>query len=141
MWDLSEYKSIFTGVVSKNSHGSSCCIAGDDGSIVSGWRDGFIRSFDASGRILWEIASAHRGSVTSIYCDANYVLSGGEDGAVRVWARTNRKLLIQFNGKSLAEDIVSYRPEEGHREPISRYSQALPHPFMLNGPLNLNLRP
>ena len=101
MWDLSEYKSIFTGVVSKSSRGSSCCIAGDDGSIVTGWRDGSVRSFDGAGRVLWEIASAHRGSVTSVYCDANYILSGGEDGAVRVWARTNRKLLIQFNGKVL----------------------------------------
>ena len=99
MWDLSEYKSIFTGVVNKNSKGSSCCIAGDDGSIVSGWRDGFIRSFDATGKTLWEIAGAHRGAITSVFCDANYILSGGEDGAVRVWARTNRKLLIQFNGK------------------------------------------
>ena len=99
VWDLSEFKSIFTGVVNKNSRGSSCCIASDDGSIVTGWRDGFIRCFDPSGRILWEIASAHRGSITSLYADANYILSGGEDGAVRVWARINRKLLIQFNGK------------------------------------------
>jgi WD40 repeat protein len=100
MWDLSEYKSIFTGFVSKNSHGSSCCISSDDGSIVSGWRDGAIRCFDGTGRILWEIASAHRGAVSSVYVDANYILSGGEDGAVRVWARTNRKLLIQFNGNN-----------------------------------------
>lgn len=100
VWDLSEYKSVFTGLATKNSRGSACCIAGDDGSIVTGWRDGFIRCFDPSGRILWEVANAHRGSVTTLYADANYILSGGEDGAVRVWARTNRKLLIQFNGKN-----------------------------------------
>ena len=94
MWDLSEYKSVFTGAVSKNSKGSSCCIAGDDHSIVTGWRDGSVRAFDVSGTVLWDIASAHRGSVTSVYCDANYILTGGEDGAVRIWARTNRKLLI-----------------------------------------------
>jgi hypothetical protein len=29
-----------------------------------------------------------------MYADANYILSGGEDGAVRVWARTTKKLLI-----------------------------------------------
>jgi cilia- and flagella-associated protein 52 len=107
VWDLSEYKSIFTGLATKNSHGSSCCFAGDDGSIVTGWRDGFIRCFDATGRILWEVANAHRGSVTTIYCDSNYVLSGGEDGAVRVWARTNRKLLIQFNGKHFNINSIS----------------------------------
>jgi cilia- and flagella-associated protein 52 len=99
LWDLSEYKSIFTNNQIKNSRGSSCCMAKDDSSIVTGWRDGFIRAYETSGRVLWEIANAHRGAVTSLYCDANYILSGGEDGAVRVWARTTRKLLIQFNGK------------------------------------------
>ena len=41
-----------------------------------------------------KLANAHRGSVTAVYADANYILSGGQDGAVRVWARSNRKLLI-----------------------------------------------
>jgi cilia- and flagella-associated protein 52 len=94
LWDLSEYKSVFTAYAIKNSRGSSCCIAKDDASIVTGWRDGFVRCYETSGRVLWEIANAHRGAVTSVYCDANYILSGGEDGAVRVWARTTRKLLI-----------------------------------------------
>jgi hypothetical protein len=72
-----------------------------------------------SGRVLWEIANAHRGSITSLYCDASYILSGREDGAVRVWARTTRKLLIQFNGNHLMinkfidqkRDIVSLFPD------------------------------
>jgi WD40 repeat protein len=95
MWDLSEYKSVFTAYPGKTSKGSSCCIASDDFTIVTGWRDGFVRCYDPqSSRTLWEIANAHRGAVTSVYADANYVLTGGEDGAVRVWARTTRKLLI-----------------------------------------------
>ena len=101
MWDLSEYKSVFTALPAKATKGSSCCIASDDFSIVTGWRDGFIRAYEfSSGRVLWEMANAHRGSVTCLYADANYILSGGEDGAVRVWARTTKKLLIQFNGKN-----------------------------------------
>jgi WD40 repeat protein len=71
----------------------------DDDTIIAGWRDGFIRCFDRNQNIIWEVANAHRGAITAIYADANYILSGGSDGAVRVWARTNRKLLIQFNGK------------------------------------------
>lgn len=68
---------------------------------MTGWRDGFIRCHDRTTQtIIWEIANAHRGSITSVYADANYILSGGQDGAVRVWARVNKKLLIQFNGKS-----------------------------------------
>ena len=46
MWDLSEYKSVFTAHAGKNARGSSCCIAKDDNSIVSGWRDGFIRAYE-----------------------------------------------------------------------------------------------
>jgi len=69
-----------------------------------------VRCYDPStNRVVWEIANAHRGSVTSLYVDANYILSGGEDGAVRVWARTSRKLLIQFNDQK--KDIVSLFPD------------------------------
>lgn len=46
LWDLSEYKSVFTAFPGKNSRGSSCCIAKDDQSTVTGWRDGFIRAYD-----------------------------------------------------------------------------------------------
>jgi WD40 repeat protein len=75
--------------------GSSACIALDDDTLVTGWRDGFIRCYDRNtNTMIWDIANAHRGSVTSIYVDANYILSGGQDGAVRIWARTNKKLLI-----------------------------------------------
>lgn len=110
IWDLSEYKAVFTAVPGKASRGSSCCYAQDDGSLITGWRDGFVRCYDPStNRVVWEIANAHRGSVTSLYVDANYILSGGEDGAVRVWARTSRKLLIQFNDQK--KDIVSLFPD------------------------------
>jgi WD40 repeat protein len=68
---------------------------------MTGWADGFLRCFDSVGRkaMLWEIAGAHRGALTSVYADSNYILTGGQDGAVRVWSRQNNKLLIQFNGK------------------------------------------
>jgi cilia- and flagella-associated protein 52 len=118
LWDLSEYKSIFTSLPLKNGRGSACCIAKDDNTMVTGWRDGFIRCYESSGRIIWEIAQAHRGSVTSLYVDANYILSGGEDGAVRVWARTTRKLLIQFNGNNFT-GIKSYRSKERCSQSLS----------------------
>ena len=55
---------------------------GRRGRQVTGWRDGFVRAYDpGSGGVLWEIANAHRGAVTSLYADANYVLSGGQEGA------------------------------------------------------------
>jgi len=90
--------------------GSSCAIALDDDTVMTGWQDGFIRCFDRStNQCMWEVANAHRGAITAIYADANYILSGGEEGAVRVWARANRKLLIQFNDQK--KDIVSLFPD------------------------------
>jgi len=47
--------------------------------------------------------------VTSVYADGNYILSGGEEGAVRVWGRINRKLLIQFHDHK--KDVVSLFPD------------------------------
>jgi WD40 repeat protein len=100
IWDLSEYKSVVTLLPSKVTGGVSCFIAKDDQTVMTGWRDGFLRCFDIQKRAqLWEINNAHRGAITSIYADENYILTGGQDGAVRVWARQNRKLLAQFNGK------------------------------------------
>lgn len=110
IWDLSEYKAVFTGRAGGVNSGTSCCVSLDDDTIVTGWRDGFIRCFDRNTQqVMWEVANAHRGAITSIYVDANYILSGGADGAVRVWARVNRKLLIQFNDQK--KDIVSLFPD------------------------------
>ena len=84
------------------------------------------------------MANAHRGSVTSVYVDANYILSGGQDGAVRVWARSNRKLLIQFNGKYISESshdlyFLSYRSKERYRFFVPRHEQASSHPLLFIG--------
>ncbi len=45
---------------------------GEDGSVVTGWKDGFVRAFAIDGSkqyspCLWEIANAHKGGVLSIY--------------------------------------------------------------------------
>lgn len=95
-WDLSEYKSTYTGYPPKACGGVCVAIAKDDGNVLTGWRDGFLRCHDSVERktMLWEIANAHRGAITSIYADANYILTGGQDGAVRVWSRQTNKLLI-----------------------------------------------
>jgi len=46
-WDLSEYKSTFTGYPTKATGGVCATIAKDDGSVLTGWRDGFLRCFDS----------------------------------------------------------------------------------------------
>ena len=99
MWDLSEYKSTFTGYPAKAT-GASCCFYSQDGTVLVGYKDGFLRCFDIQAKAqIWEISGAHRGGVSAIYDNPNFLLTGGVDGAVRVWSRTTHALLIQFNGK------------------------------------------
>ena len=58
-----------------------------------------MRCYDPKSRqLLWAIPNAHKGAITTVYADANYILSGGEDGPIRVWARQTRQLLIQLAG-------------------------------------------
>lgn len=72
-------------------------ITPNGGSIVSGWTDGKIRAFyPESGRLKFVITDAHTESVTSLaVCndDDNLppwrVVSGGQDGRVRVWSITS----------------------------------------------------
>ena len=96
LWDSSEYKCVFNGKHPKLTGGRACAILNDN-SIMTGWDDGYVRCYDpGSGAQIWEIANAHKGPVTAVYGDKNYLLTGGAEGAVRVWARTTRQLLIQF---------------------------------------------
>ena len=50
VWDLSEYRSIVTMMPAKVTGGVSCFIAKDDQTIMTGWRDGFLRCFDVTRR-------------------------------------------------------------------------------------------
>lgn len=102
MWDLSEYKCLFTGYPTRQSAASRVFFTKDDNTVLVGYRDGFLRCFDtvSTKTQLWDISQAHRGAVTAIYADQNYILTGGQDGAVRVWNRRTHQLLIQFNGNS-----------------------------------------
>jgi len=98
IWDLHEYS-----IVAQNSERcEGKCISYDENiAVVTGWADGFIRSFDsASGMKNWEIPGSHKGAVTSIVHSksdqANMIVSGGEDGYVRVWQAGSRQLIADF---------------------------------------------
>lgn len=102
VWDINTLNVVTkcTTTTTPKPKGRCICIA-DDGTVVSGWQDGFIRCFEVTNNktsgLKWEIVNAHRGSVTCIYVDENYILSGGEDAIVRVWSRKVRQLVTQIN--------------------------------------------
>jgi WD40 repeat protein len=66
--------------------------------VFIGYSTGYIRNYEYSNNEfvkLWEIP-AHRGNVNCIYVDGNYILSGGEDGILRVWTRKTHELVLQL---------------------------------------------
>lgn len=80
-----------------------CLTITDDGkSIVTGWSDGQIRGFKPeSGTLIYNINNAHQqGAVTAIAAThkrADYLVSGGIDGKVRVWhlkAQSKNKVIV-----------------------------------------------
>ncbi len=109
VWDSSEYKCVFNAKHHKLVPGRSCAIL-NDGTVMTGWEDGFVRCYEvSSGALVWEIANAHKGAVTAVYGDKNYLLTGGQEGSVRVWARTTRQLLIQFQEHQ--KEVVGLFPD------------------------------
>jgi WD40 repeat protein len=96
IWDSSDYTVVLRVGPASRVEGLSCAV-GEDGSVFTGWKDGYIRCYDPQTSALkWEVPNAHKGGVTSLFVNNNYILSGGEDGALRVWSRSSHQLLTQF---------------------------------------------
>lgn len=105
LMDLSEYLPIMaTTSKSPTRTAAFTCTSGE---IIAGYDDGFIRAWASNknslGEIIagppnkvWEI-NAHRGGVTSLRESSNFIVTGGNDCAVRFWHRNTRELLVTFN--------------------------------------------
>ncbi len=96
VWDLGDYKVRMTAQY--KCAGRCIVFAPDNDTIVSGWADAGIRSHAlTSSKALFEIPNAHRGTVSAVAVTALYVVSGGDDGRVRVWNRKGRnEVMIEF---------------------------------------------
>jgi len=118
--DLSEYMPI-TATSAKSAARSVTLTSGAE--ILVGYDDGTVRAWPrgqpaTSGRgnrqaPLWEI-QAHRGGVTAVRATQDFIVTGGNDCAVRFWHRATRELLATFSN---------------HRKPVSdlHVDQSLPH--------------
>eukprot|EP00163_Fabomonas_tropica_P000227 TRINITY_DN10146_c1_g1_i1.p2 TRINITY_DN10146_c1_g1~~TRINITY_DN10146_c1_g1_i1.p2 ORF type:complete len:619 (+),score=153.59 TRINITY_DN10146_c1_g1_i1:3086-4942(+) len=99
VWDLNTYE---RRLVTKRIQSKPTCIVFTQaGELITGWEDGYIRCHDdVQGALTWEIHSAHRGAVQSIAQSGNLLISGGDDGIVRVWNQATRRMLQQFQEHS-----------------------------------------
>lgn len=103
VWDLTDYAC--QAMLKDTKSGSVECLhILDDTYLLSGWQQGAIRCHDLEtlNRQVWYIPNAHRGGTTTIATCSDrtaklqYLVSGGGDGAVRVWRLSNRELVAQY---------------------------------------------
>eukprot|EP00744_Colponema_vietnamica_P009814 GILI01013927.1.p1 GENE.GILI01013927.1~~GILI01013927.1.p1 ORF type:complete len:623 (+),score=120.64 GILI01013927.1:91-1959(+) len=107
VWDLSDY-TIITRAHFRGG-AESCCFNSDD-TILVGFADGFLRCVDAqSGALRWELPGAHRGAVRSVRATDRYIVTGGQDGCVRVWGRKSHELITQFSEHR--KDVTEVLPD------------------------------
>jgi WD40 repeat protein len=89
----------------------------DGSSIVSGWSDGRIRAFKPrSGKLMYCINDAHRGSVTSISAShrGDMLVTGGEGGMVRVWdtAGQTQRMVASMKEHKSSVNSVEISPDD-----------------------------
>lgn len=97
----------------------------DGKSIISGWSDGKIRAFaPQSGKLLYTIHDAHQKAVTALAStsDSSKVISGGEEGMVRVWRIGKQSQVLEASMKDHRGSVNSIRIKKDDQECVSASS-------------------
>ncbi|GBF88745.1 flagellar associated protein [Raphidocelis subcapitata] len=88
VWHLDSCRELLRIAVA-NLECKCLAFAVDGRAIISGWSDGKVRAFGPqSGKLLYTINDAHHKAVTALAVtpnDAGRLISGGEEGMVRIW--------------------------------------------------------
>eukprot|EP00656_Telonema_subtile_P052062 TRINITY_DN7148_c0_g2_i9.p1 TRINITY_DN7148_c0_g2~~TRINITY_DN7148_c0_g2_i9.p1 ORF type:complete len:551 (-),score=116.14 TRINITY_DN7148_c0_g2_i9:242-1894(-) len=94
VWDLSDY-GVLTNISAPSP--ATCCYFTLEDEIIVGCTDGSLHCYSATdGALSWSIPNAHSKAVTHINMTPECFLSTGEDGALRLWLQSNRRMLGQF---------------------------------------------
>ena len=99
--------------------------AQDGKSIISGWGDGKIRAFGPqTGKLLYTINDAHQKAVTAIACmsDSSRIISGGEEGLVRVWRIGKQSQALEASMKDHRGAVNAIRIRRSDDECVSASS-------------------
>mmetsp|Transcript_29123 Transcript_29123/g.38302 ORF Transcript_29123/g.38302 Transcript_29123/m.38302 type:complete len:626 (+) Transcript_29123:45-1922(+) len=121
LWDASDYSVICQAMV--KDAGEPRCLTLNEDLILSGWQDGRVRAHDIdNGKQLWLIENCHRGGVTALLLSHNqrFVVSGGEEGEVRVWELRSRELVSHLKEHSLRITGLALYQDDCHLLSCSR---------------------
>lgn len=106
LWRLANY-SLVTRIVGPCA---GTCVFLFGGTMITGWADGWIRAYSCKdGKEVWKIVNAHQGSVLCVWVMERCVLSGGDDGIIRIWSAVTKSLVTQL--KAHKGGVTHVRPD------------------------------
>lgn len=121
IWDASDYTVVVRALVVDG--GVPNCVALSLDTIISGWSDGKVRCHSAEdGSWLWNIPNAHAGGVHALQLSANqrFIISGGEQGEVRVWELRSRELVSHLKEHTMRVTSIALFDDDVHALTCSR---------------------
>ncbi|KAL6618439.1 WD40 repeat-like protein [Neocallimastix californiae] len=126
IWNIANCEELLRITV-PNLHCKCLTFNKDGNSLITGWDDGKIRAFGPqSGRLQWEINDAHKKCVTAVtvsnvineYHDYK-IISGGDDGCVRVWGITKNYQVLENNLKEHKGTVTCIKIKKNDKECVS----------------------
>jgi WD40 repeat protein len=103
--------------------GEPLCLVFTADMLLTGWDDGRLRSHDwETGRLLWQIDSAHLDGVTALAVSHNerYLLTGGEHGELRIWELRSREMVAHLKQHRQRVGSVVLFGDDIHALSVSR---------------------
>lgn len=123
VWDASEYSVSAKAVCQTQKTGAPTCLAFSGEVMFTGWQDGKIRAHEAEeGQPLWEIPECHRGGLSALRLSHNlkFLVSGGEEGDVRVWEIRTRDMFLHLKQHTTTITSLEIFSDDSHVLSASR---------------------
>jgi len=121
VWSIEDYSIAMQTTV--HGAGYPLCLEFSIDAVISGWTNGCVHSHHAStGELLWKIKDAHPSGVTALKLARNlrFVVTGGEEGEVRVWELRQRSLVSHLKEHSARVTRVTLFDDDVHAVSCSR---------------------
>eukprot|EP00325_Prymnesiales_sp_UTEX-LB-985_P010048 CAMPEP_0174709378 /NCGR_PEP_ID=MMETSP1094-20130205/11355_1 /TAXON_ID=156173 /ORGANISM="Chrysochromulina brevifilum, Strain UTEX LB 985" /LENGTH=653 /DNA_ID=CAMNT_0015908051 /DNA_START=37 /DNA_END=1998 /DNA_ORIENTATION=- len=117
VWDVNSFEVLSRANCQPSITGAPICLDFTGEVLFSGWRDGKIRAHNAEdGDDLWVIDNCHRHGATSIQASNNrkFLVSGGEEGEVRVWETRTREMIVHLKQHTGAVTSLALFDDDSH---------------------------
>jgi len=123
VWDVNTYSVTAKGSCQTAKTGAPLCLAFSGEALFTGWKDGKLRMHDADqGEPMWTVDNVHQNGVTALAVSHNkkFLVSGGENGDVRVWEIRTRDMIVNLKQHTMAITSLILYGDDSHVVSSSR---------------------